>query len=947
MTRRISDQSFVRSILPWVLAAVFFLLYLATLNHWVTLGSLPVVAKVTGWDWRQNYITPLQHVLLWPFRFFPPSIQLISLNVFSAVCAALTLALLARSIVLLPQDRTRDQRHREHDPQSLLSLRHNWLPVSAAVALCGLQLSFWENATVASGEIIDLLVFAYVIRCLLEYRVSENDNWLSKLAFVYGLGITNNWAMINYFPIFLVAVIAVKGIRFFTLRFILRMVSFGSAGLLLYFLFPAMDAASEQPSGTFFEILKTNWRFQKTMLWQNPFARAPELRLDLFRLVLTSLLPAILISIRWPSVTGELSPTGQSLTLFMMRFMHLICLAVTLWVFFDPPFSGRVLGRGFIPFLTFYYLAALVTGYLLGYVLLVYGKKPDQSFLRFSRVFSPIARGLVVIAWLAAVACPAAVLWKNWDLLRATNGPELKRYATLMAKSIPEKNAVVLSDDTPRLFLLKAVYHGQPHENLLIETTPLQFPVYHGKLRAANPAFEKELLKPDGLPEVLPASMLVGLLDRLKEKNRIYYLHPSFGYYFERFYSRSHGLVYELKPYQADELIPPPLTAEDIRENNQFWQDLKPFLPSLPLFRDQSYNMGWLTMNYSRALTAWGVEMQRAKRLEEAAEYFTQALHLNPDNLAAFVNVKANERLRQGEANLSEEVVKEIEKKLGEYRSWESALTANGPFDGTQACVRLAQMFNSGGNPRQALALFLRTLEISPDHKAARIGAISSYLYFGKADKALEQISHLRNNAEKPDENLEYTLLELESHAHARKNDMAAAEKCLQLMQQKRPGDDQAARLLIQFYMQTQRFEDAYAVVEKQLAIKPQDEGMLLNKGAFLLHLNRYDEAIAALNEFLRLKPNNTGALMNRAVTYLKAKKYAEAKKDYETLIDLKPPRLFAVHFGLGEVASQEGRKPDALRHYEQYLQIAPTNTAEFKQVAERVQELKSPINHQ
>ena len=42
--------------------------------------------------------------------------------------------------------------------------------------------------------------------------------------------------------------------------------------------------------------------------------------------------------------------------------------------------------------------------------------------------------------------------------------------------------------------------------------------------------------------------MLVQLLSRLAQTNSLYYLHPSFGYYFEFFYPEPHGLVYKLNP---------------------------------------------------------------------------------------------------------------------------------------------------------------------------------------------------------------------------------------------------------------------------------------------------------------------------------------------------------------------------------------------------------------
>ncbi|MEO7300708.1 MAG: DUF2723 domain-containing protein, partial [Verrucomicrobiota bacterium] len=196
--------------LPWIIAAGVFLLYVVTLNHWVTLKSLPVIAKISGWDWHPATTAPLHFLLTYPFHWLSGNARFVGLNLFSAVCAALTLALLARSVSLMPQDRSPDQRQRQTSSDALYNARFPWLAPLTAVLVCGLQLSFWENAIAATGEMLDLLLFAYVIRCLLEFRVSNRESWLLKMSLVYGLAVTNNWAMVGFFPFFLVALIWIK-----------------------------------------------------------------------------------------------------------------------------------------------------------------------------------------------------------------------------------------------------------------------------------------------------------------------------------------------------------------------------------------------------------------------------------------------------------------------------------------------------------------------------------------------------------------------------------------------------------------------------------------------------------------------------------------------------------------------------------------------------------------
>src|SRR5271154_1577957 len=103
-------KNFVPRFLPWLLAAAAFAIYWLTLNHWVSLFNLGVVAKTSGWSWQPEFLTPLFFIVTYPFRWLPATQIPVALNLFSAVCAALTLGLLARSVAILPQDRTGAQR---------------------------------------------------------------------------------------------------------------------------------------------------------------------------------------------------------------------------------------------------------------------------------------------------------------------------------------------------------------------------------------------------------------------------------------------------------------------------------------------------------------------------------------------------------------------------------------------------------------------------------------------------------------------------------------------------------------------------------------------------------------------------------------------------------------------------------------------------------------------
>ena len=237
-TRIDPRKHLVPRFLPWLLAAVALLVYWITLNRWVSPLNLNSVAKISGWISQPEAMNPLSWLVTYPFRWLPVAQVSLALNMFAAVCAALTLGLLARSVALLPHDRTEAQRKRERSDFSFLTSGSAWLPPVLAVAVCGLQISFWENATNYTGEMFDLLLFAFLIWSLLEYRLDEREGRLYLAAFVYGVGLANNWAMVGFLPVFLMAVVWIRGLSFFNLLFLKRVFLCGLLGMTLYLLLP-------------------------------------------------------------------------------------------------------------------------------------------------------------------------------------------------------------------------------------------------------------------------------------------------------------------------------------------------------------------------------------------------------------------------------------------------------------------------------------------------------------------------------------------------------------------------------------------------------------------------------------------------------------------------------------------------------------------------------------
>ncbi|HKI68461.1 MAG TPA: DUF2723 domain-containing protein, partial [Verrucomicrobiae bacterium] len=313
---------FITVVLPWLAAAAMGILYLVTLNGWVSFGNMGMVARASGWLWQPQLTSPLTYLITYPFHWLPVTWVPLALNLFAAVCAVLTLMLLARSVALLPHDRTDEQRRRTTNALGMLSNRSAWVPILLAVLVCGLQLTFWERATNGTSEaydgsfeMFDLLLFAYVVRCLLEFRVDERQAWLDRAVFLFGAGLAENWLFVLFFPAFIVALIWEKRLEFFSWRFLSRAMVCGLLGMLFYFLLPVVHALASTDPVPFWIGLKTNLLTEKSFLFNFP-------KKYILLMSLTSFLPVLVMSIRWPSYFGDPSPLGVTLTTFIFRAVH-------------------------------------------------------------------------------------------------------------------------------------------------------------------------------------------------------------------------------------------------------------------------------------------------------------------------------------------------------------------------------------------------------------------------------------------------------------------------------------------------------------------------------------------------------------------------------------------------------------------------------------------------
>jgi tetratricopeptide (TPR) repeat protein len=833
---------------------------------------------------------------------------------------------------------------------------------------------------------LDLLLLAYTVRCVLEYRIDQRVCWLTRMSFVYGLATTNNWAMIGFFPVMLAAVIWVRGFAFFQVPFLLRMIAWGVAGLLPYFILPLILALQGTSNISFFEALRLELVLQKRLLTSSS-------RLIALFGSLTSVLPLFIIGVRWPSSTGDTTAIGSVINNYIFRFVYALFLVAGLWVVLDAPFSPRIQMANLYqrlaesipvsPFLTFYYLGALALGYFVGYFQLVFGRSEDRHRRKAGSATRVVQGSLLAAVLIACTATVGASLWRNLPAIRAGNGRLLKDFAATVIDQVPKEPALLLSDQPQVLTLVHTLLseRGQGNHHLLVDTRFLEYPTYHRELHRRAPKLWPDFFAGTNLPPYkVRRDFLMFAMGSLVREHRAYYLHPSFGYFFEPLYLEPHALLYRLVPYETNMVSPPALSPDILRDNTEFWNRTLPRLQTfLPAIRENSPDAKMVGRWYSHALNHWGVTLQRQSTNAWAttAPLFQHALALNRDNLSAEVNLAYNQSVQAGNPRPLDGGKSPTERLGTKYRTWSDVLRISGPADDPRLCFELGQQFYQQSLHRQASQQFQRCLQLAPGNNLTRLWLIFTYSAVRLHDQVLAEARELRQRlAQLPlaaGEEMELT--RLEGQAMNARGDADAAERHLLQGLQRHPGARPLIEALVEVYLLQQQEPKALALLQEQMNRAADIQALLITKAIVELRLNRYQDAgqslaqvldrnpehpqalltqgalhiqagqftnaLPPLNRLLELQPGNIAARLNRAIAFLQSGQLNEAEADYIQLLEILPTQ-HQVHYGLAEIASQRKDTPKAIRHYEAYLFNAPPDTEEARQVTNRLATLKA-----
>ncbi|HXR07898.1 MAG TPA: DUF2723 domain-containing protein [Candidatus Acidoferrum sp.] len=982
---------------PWLVGLAALALYGLTLNHWVTLGSLPFASQITGWDWHPGPLPwrpnlqyqPLFLILTFPLRWLPSGWRVMGLNVFTAACAALTLAILARSVRLLLRDRVKGDREQDGGDAAARSAHVTILPAAFAVLLLAGQLTFWEDAVSGTSEMLDLLVFALPIYCLLQYRVSRKERWLDLFAFVYGAGATSNWALIGFFPCFLLALIWIKRQSLFDFRgegsgtesvlfwikrmmllnwfFVLRTIWWGGLGLLLYGLVPLLGAAAHD--GGFWELLRQKLGEQHYFLTRIP-------RYMAVIAGMTTMVPLFFAAIDWRSSESDMSPFA-GLTRTLIRALNLVFLAVGVLMFFDVRYRpnpwniGMGVTMGMTGFLSFFYLAALGVGYFSGQVPRMFGMNAPSGPARTGRISRVISRGVVGLLWVAAIGLPAMLFCDHYPQIRDFNSPVAAQFGEEMAKSMPAEPAIVLADDATRLYLAMGGRQslGLPDQYIFVESQSLVHREYLCYLADRHAIFGKELVNRDRIPQQITDEQAGELLAHLVRQEAVYYLHPSFGSQLEEVCMTPQRLGGNLHPDPTNVLETLALSAAAIATNQAYWHTMeRERLATLAKLAKGNADARRVAGYYSQILDYWGTELQKAGTrrklallVRDANAQFVEAIRLNPNNLLARANQQYNAHLCGVPPVGPLIAVSDVAVHFNDR--WDLALSMYGPADEPDLDIQIGRYFAQRGAYRRAAPLFQRSLELASNNLVGELDLANTYIDMGLVDAAFVLIKDVRErSAGNP-----LGLVGVEVLGYLARNDFARADKLLEDAHAQNPKDDKFDGVMAEIYRlmgnRALRESKGDAVKEKEAvqwfrkALTALDEELqLLNvplassQEVNLVNLRRaemqmavkdYEAAIITLTEMVHQDPGNPVPLLNRAVSELQASRLDAAKEDFQAVEKMEPEPSPTVYYGLAQVAQKQNDKRAEIRYDKLYLRYAPHNTLEFSNLTQQVRKLE------
>ena len=956
--------------LPWLIGGLAFLVYVLTLNRTVSLASLPLAAQVAGWTDNPPTALPLLWLLTAPLKLLPDGWIPAAVNLQSALFATLTLVLLARCVQLLPLNRLRLQTMFLRSSSGLFERRDAWLPVAVAGLICGLEPGFWQEAVSATGEMLDALLLAAAVWCVLEYRLAGETRWLDRLALIWGAGMAENWVMIAALPLLVATLIWLWGFGFLQWSRWLRVGWRLLSGLAFFLVLPMVNSLLPHAPWTCKHALKESVLAQTANLsagW-NFAVYGPELAIVMGLFLVLPVLPPIF---RLKDEGSYHSSRQARIQIVTLQLLYGAFLVMDLWLALHPvtgPQNLMALHSWLhTPLLTLVFLNALGAGYLTAHFLVICGAKvasirkhnPQFRLPPFLPEWLRLAGRPLLYA--LPVILLAALTARSLGPIRKLNHSPLAGFAQAAVASLPAGGGLVISDDPLRLEMVRIALAARPDHRqwVPVDTTRLADPHYRATLERKWPLGWTKY----GPDQPLAPAGTTKLIFGLAATNQVYYLHPSFGYFFEAMNQEPHGLVGKITRLQERDALPPTLTPELIQENEQLWDRLAtnqlaaipPANTAVPdlrgslrhrffqLTKPESLADRVAASWYSMALDSWGVDLQRAGRWTAARHRFEEALALNTNNVAAQINLAYNRDPKHG--GLGDPLLAAgLLQELSERRTrTQNLLKSDGPFDTSVMDFCVAILFQEVGLPRQAIGLMSRAAELSPGEPAPRLTLAEFYLRDRLTDRAWQILHTVRQQAGTTplSEENQIRLQLLEASAWLTTTNQAAGDRALRSLVMNQPEDPLVLNAVLGMYEQAGALTNALVLLQDRLAQSPQDIHLLTREAGLLQKTGQYDRALLTLDHLLSLT-NLYSLQLDRAADRMLTGDLPGAEADYRRLLDV-PGEPWRACYGLAQVALRRNDSTGARQWLETAYAKVPADSSQRALIARQIQTLATP----
>lgn len=222
------------------------------------------------------------------------------------------------------------------------------------------------------------------------------------------------------------------------------------------------------------------------------------------------------------------------------------------------------------------------------------------------------------------------------------------------------------------------------------------------------------------------------------------------------------------------------------------------------------------------------------------------------------------------------------------------------------------------GRLPEAEGLYLKVLQVLPDHPEALHLLGLAALQMGQTDRAIEYFRRAIHAT--PGNGQYYFSL---GNALLSKGNSDVVEACYRQAIQLKPDHAEAHCNLGNVLLQKGQTEEALACCRRALSIRPEYPEAYNNQGTVLKELEKWDESIASYRHALQLRPDYVDACSNLGGVLLALSRLDEAEAVFRQALAIRPDDG-TLHYNLANLLKDQGRMADAVASYRQAVALKP-----------------------